>query len=209
MCVRAGEFSQRVRQVRVGDGANIGRTRRDELRDQLALLARLADAEDSPFATARSAGKVAHLQAVTSAEPAPKGRLRGARIREVAVLLLASSPNPRRPIHYLQWYELLRSAGYGVDARDPAAAFLTQINRSPVVRRAGAPGVYALDFEAPAGLRERLQRLEAQLAAETAGEGSADDLAASRNRRAALMSSVRAAERELEESLRAFAATSR
>ena len=196
---RAGTLQRELNQVDA---------RRDELRDQLALLARLADSEDSPFPTARNPGKAGHLQAVTSAEPAPKGQLRGARIREVAVLLLASSPNPRRPIHYQQWYELLRAAGYGIDAREPAAAFLTQINRSPVVRRAGAPGVYALDFDAPAALRERLHRLEAQLATETAADGSADDLAASSDRRAALMSSVRTAERELEESLRAFAAPS-
>jgi hypothetical protein len=120
------------------------------------------------------------------------------------VLLLASSANPRRPIHYQEWYELLRHAGYAIEAQDPVAAFLTQVARSPIVRHAGSPGVYALDFDAPAGLRERLRRLEDELARSSVSGGSADDLAAARERRTKLLTDARAAERQLEEALRSL-----
>jgi hypothetical protein len=176
-----------------------------QLRDQLSLLARFAgDPEDSPFPTSRTPGKAAHLRQVQPEDPSPKAVVNGGRIREVAVLLLASSPNPRRPIHYQQWYELFRGAGYGIDAQDPVATFLTQIGRSPVVRRAGAPGVYALDFEAPLALREQLRRLEMQLAHASVSGESAEELAGARERRASLLAEARGAERQLEEALRSL-----
>jgi hypothetical protein len=115
-----------------------------------------------------------------------------------------SSPNPRRPIHYQQWYELFRGAGYAIDAEDPPATFLTQINRSPVVKRAGAPGVYALDFEAPLALRERLRKLENAVAHAAISGESAGELAAARERRAKLLSEARVTERHLEEALRSL-----
>lgn len=179
--------------------------KRIELRDQLSLLARFAtSAEDSPFPLSRTTGRAAHLQPVRDNESASKAVLRGGRIREIAVLLLASSPNPRRPIHYQQWYELLRNAGYAIDAQDPVATFLTQVGRSPVVRRAGAPGVYALDFESPLSLREQLRKLENELAHTPVAGDSADELAATRERRANLVKQARATERQLEEAVRAL-----
>lgn len=161
--------------------------KRVELREQLALLARISgSAEDSPFPQASTPDKVAHLQAVQPGEPEPKAILRGARIREIAVLLLASSPTPSKPIHYQEWFALFRDAGYAVRARDPLGTFLTQITRSPVVRKAGAPGVYALDFEAPLALRKRLHDLESELARTAAITESTVDAAAARERRSRL-----------------------
>jgi hypothetical protein len=130
--------------------------------------------------------------------------LAGARIREAAVLLLASSPNPRRPIHYQQWFELLRSAGYAVDAQDPLAAFLTQINRSPVVRRAGAPGVYALDFEATTKLRRQLRQLEHELAHKISVPDSAASTRQTGPTRKELIRAMQKTERLLEEALRSL-----
>lgn len=192
---RAAELQRELDQLDV---------KRTALRDQLSVLARFAGAEDSAFPVARTSGRANHLQPVREGQPAPKAVLRGGRIREVAVLLLASSPNPRRPIHYQQWYELLQHAGYGIEAQDPAATFLTQVNRSPVVRRAGAPGVYALDFDAPSALRERLRKLEDELARTSVSGGSADELAAARERRTKLLTDARATERQLEEALRSL-----
>lgn len=182
--------------------------KRLELRDQLSLLARFAGDEDSPFPSSRTLGRATHLRPVRADEPASKAVLSGVRIREVAVLLLASSPNPRRPIHYQQWYELLRGAGYAINAQDAVATFLTQIGRSSVVRRAGAPGVYALDFEAPLALRERLRRFENELTHSSVSGESAEDLAAARARRAKLVNATRATERQLEEALRSLGSDS-
>lgn len=178
--------------------------KRSALRDQLSLLARFAGPEDSAFPLARTPGKVAHLQPVRDEDAPGKAVVAGSRIREVAVLLLASSPNPRRPIHYQQWYELFRQAGYRIEAQDPAATFLTQVSRSPVVRRAGAPGVYALDFDAPTLLRDRLRRLETELARSTVSGESADELGRARERRAKLITEARLTERHLEEALRSL-----
>src|SRR2546429_1003 len=47
--------------------------------------------------------------------------MRGTRSREVAVLLLSSSPNPCLPIHYPQWHEPLRPARYAVKTQDHRA----------------------------------------------------------------------------------------
>ena len=177
--------------------------KRSALRDQLSLLARFANTEDSAFPTATSAGRATHLQAVREGEPAPKAVLRGSRIREVAVLLLASSPNPRRPIHYQQWYELLRQAGYGIEAQNPLRDLSYQVARSPVVRRAGT-GIYALDFGAPGVLRERLRRLEDELARSSVAGGSAEQLAEAREQRTKLLTDARATDRQLEEALRSL-----
>lgn len=178
-----------------------------ELREELSLLARFAGEEESPFPAARTADRAGHLRAVPPGESRSKTVLRGSRIREIAALLLASSPNPRRPIHYRQWYELLRGAGYAIEADDPAATFLTQLGRSPVIRRADAPGVYALDFEAPHQLRERLRKLEQTLAHTSVTGETAEELAAARTQRANLLAETRATERQLEEALRSLGST--
>ena len=184
---------------------------RQELREQLALLARLAHSEaDSPFPTRRlrpvAADDEANVRADESmAQEAPLGVLRGARIREVAVLLLASSATPTRSIHYSKWYELVRGAGYGVAGREPVAAFLTQISRSPVVAKAGGPGVYALDLDAPVELRRRIGRLRAEiLQLSSSDETTAEGVAATRQRRSELSRALAEAERRLEEALRSL-----
>jgi hypothetical protein len=177
---------------------------RTAVRDQLALLVRFTPDDDSPFPERSGPGKGSHLQPVQDANRQTRSVLHGSRIREVAVLLLASSPNPKRPIHYQQWYEMLRQAGYGIDAQDPLATFLTQISRSPVVRRAGAAGVYAIDFEAPLRLREQLFKLTHELAHTTIAGETAEDVAAARERRTKLTTETRRVERMLEEALRSL-----
>src|SRR5215217_894339 len=69
--------------------------------------------------------------------------LRGPEIREVAVRLLVD--NGRESMHYREWYELLGRAGHEIAGKDPLAVFLTQISRSPAVRRGTRAGFYELD----------------------------------------------------------------
>ncbi len=64
-------------------------------------------------------------------------RLRGQRLREVAVQVLRREVGPGRPIHYKQWYGLLTAAGYRVAGRDPVATFLAQVHRAGAVERIG------------------------------------------------------------------------
>ena len=83
--------------------------------------------------------------------------LRGPAIRAAAVQALLAAG--REDLHYREWYDLLVRNGHEVAGKDPLAVFLTQLGRSPVVRRGQRPGHYALDRDAPARLRRRLDRL--------------------------------------------------
>jgi hypothetical protein len=172
------------------------------IRQRLALLAQLAhdNEEDSPFVA-----EPRRLQAVEPAAsgelPPARGYLRGADIRIAAVRLLAASENPARPIRYADWYRLLVKAGYGIAGRDPLASFLTQIGRSPLVRRAGERGLYALDLDVPRRLRERLHALHQELAGLHAGQQTIEEIATIAARRAELTAEVVQVERSLEEAL--------
>lgn len=72
-------------------------------------------------------------------------RLRGQRLREVAVELLAAERGIGEPVHYRQWFALLRKAGHEVAGKDPLASFLAQVSRAPEVERLGErSGIYRL-----------------------------------------------------------------
>jgi hypothetical protein len=79
--------------------------------------------------------------------------LRGTAIREIAVRVLVE--RGAGPIHYRDWHELLREAGYAVSGNDPQSTLLTQISRSPVVRRTTTAGVYEIDPTRPSACATR------------------------------------------------------
>lgn len=83
-------------------------------------------------------------------------QLRGRRLQEIALEILARRAEPDTDVHYRQWYGWLREAGYHVCGQDPVATFLVQISRSPAVERVGGSrsGRYRIrrDIE---GQRER------------------------------------------------------
>jgi hypothetical protein len=71
--------------------------------------------------------------------------LRGRRLQEVAVEVLTNNHPEGEPLHYREWYALLREAGYSVGGRDPLATFLAQVSRAPGVKRVGSrTGLYML-----------------------------------------------------------------
>lgn len=132
--------------------------------------------------------------------------LRGPAIREAAVRVLIAQPGPIEALHYRQWYQLLLEAGFRVAGKDPLAVFLTQLSRSPLVRKASAPGVYEVDRQAPLRIRQRLDRLQAELRDVTVGvpgqSASPIELGAVRARRHELDVAISQQERALEEALR-------
>lgn len=75
-------------------------------------------------------------------------RLRGARLREVAVAVL-SERAPAEAVHYREWFSWVREAGYAVSGKDPVASFLAQVTRTPCIERVGGPrsGRYQLRRE--------------------------------------------------------------
>jgi hypothetical protein len=144
--------------------------------------------------------RLAPEQPVTAAvEPvgdsADELALRGPDIREVAVRLLVE--NGREAMHYREWYELLGSAGHVIAGKDPVAVFLTQLSRSPAVRRGTRAGFYELDRTAFHRLRLKLDALQREVAA-LPPTGSHDG-SVIRDRRAGLNTEIRRVERAIEE----------
>jgi hypothetical protein len=126
--------------------------------------------------------------------------LRGPAIRAAAVRVLLAHPRRPEALHYRQWFALLAEAGYSVAGKDPLAVFLTQLSRSPLVRRGTESGVYELELQAPARLRRHLQDLQSQLRELTATASSATtDLRSVRARRMALNLEIGKVEKALEE----------
>src|SRR4051794_10771897 len=143
-----------------------------------------------------------------SPPPAPEGEsederddtgdedaLRGPDIREVAVRLLVD--NGRETMHYREWYELLVRAGHEIAGKDPVAVFLTQIRRSPAVRRGVRAGTYELDRGAFHRLRLHIDALQRELSAFP--PTATHDGAVIRARRSRLNTEITRAERAIEE----------
>jgi hypothetical protein len=199
---------------------------RDDLRDRLLMLNRLVhDAADESLirhadvnggsapAFPQGSGRrstSASSQTETDAIPPGTTVLRGQAIREAAVRAIASSPRAFEPLHYKDWYELLRGEGVMPAGKVPLATFLTQLGRSPVVTRTSSQGVYMLDHEFPERARRQLEQLRRQLRDSHDDPVGADPaaLAVARERRSELLAEVERLERELEEAFRSLSAAS-
>ncbi len=179
--------------------------RRDALRDELAAAERELAALDERLGLLAQLGPVPVPDPAPATDRAPDGvPLRGAAVRETAVRLLAHRPEGRAPIHHRAWFALLIDAGFRGEGKDPLAVFLTQVTRSPLVRRADAPGEYALDRTAPDALRRALAARHAELRALTAAPAEVGALAAARAQREELLAAIAQTERALEEAVRSL-----
>jgi chaperonin cofactor prefoldin len=163
-----------------------------EIEDRRRLLERLAP-------SAPSAAKQTPDLAAPQANPYRE--LRGPVIRETAVRLLADQVDTDA-MHYRQWFELLISAGYRVAGKDPLAVFLTQVSRSPAIRKATQPGVYELDRGSQRRLAVQLERLQREMQEVTSTSAAHSDLTAIRARRSQLASEISQVEKALEEAER-------
>jgi hypothetical protein len=177
--------------------------------ERLGVLERLtgatapADAVDDAGPTRPNKSPAAPQGGGAQAPPDPAREiLRGPAIRETAVQVVIAQPQRVEALHYRRWYELLQQAGYAVAGKDPVAVFLTQVSRSPVVRKATKPGVYEVDRQAPLRIRQRLDRLQSELRDLAAAPSAPFALAAIRARRHELDLEISQHERALEEALR-------
>jgi hypothetical protein len=171
-----------------------------ELEERMTLLNRLAPLEQAPQQP-EDADAFALLGSATAGARRAE-MLRGTAIRETAVRLLAQSSDAVRPIHYRRLYEMLSDAGFTVAGKDPLATFLTQLSRSPVMRKTTKAGIYELDRDAPERLRRKLGQLQTELRDVTGNPASTEDLAAIRQRREQVLSDFAHTERALEEAAR-------
>ena len=177
-----------------------------ELREALARIEHgLAEIDERRGLLDRLAAP-AEVPAVAAADAESAASLRGPAIREHALRVLID--DGRESLHYREWFELLAGQGYAIAGKDPLAVFLTQITRSPAVRRGARAGVYELDREASARLRTTIDRLQRELRElTTTTEMTAADLNAIRARRTQLTAEIGRAERRLEEVARVFERT--
>jgi len=174
---------------------------RDRLRAELeGVEASLREVDDRDALLDRIAGPASvAVSAAAGDAPTAATPLRGPAIRRAAVEVLRARPDRPQALHYRDWFDALGAAGYAVAGKDPLAVFLTQLSRSPVVRRGTQSGVYELDPTAPRRLRERLDGLHAELRGLTAAPSATADLTAIRARRAALTAEITRVEKALEE----------
>lgn len=185
------------KQALAAEAADVAATIHD-LSLQRSALGHFVDEEDS------ATGASPRLRAVPDDDGSSDDVvLKGADIRRTAVRLFAGSPEPHAPVHYKTWYELLRREGYLPAGKDPVATFLTQVSRSPVVRRTSRAGEYELDYEFPSRARQRLAVLRDGLrdVHDVPADADIRTLAEVRARRSQLMREVAAAERRLEEAV--------
>jgi hypothetical protein len=101
----------------------------------------------------------------------------------------------------MEWFKEFLDAGYAVAGRDPAAAFLTQLNRSPVVRRETEPGTYSLDFSVVPELERQLVDLNERLARLHQGQQTIEAITSIREERDHLVRAIGEAERSLAEAV--------
>lgn len=111
-----------------------------ELTQQLRTL--LRDAEKAEQKLAEAVNKARAV-----ADPGSEEELfvlRGKRLAAVAVEVLAASDKPQ-PIHYADWFTLVRDAGHRIGGKDQIATFLTSLSRADGVEAIGArTGLYRL-----------------------------------------------------------------
>ncbi len=202
--------SKRLLAAAAAERAGIDRDRRQLLEHREALRAqideldaRLADLVERALLIDRLSGAAARSNTQTTAVRHAAGDdrmvLRGPAIRQTAVKLLLDDPQHPQALHYRDWFALMERAGYAVVGKDPLAVFLTQISRSPVVRRSTQSGVYELNLDAARWLRQQLNEHQQQLRTLTSPPASATDLGDLRTQRTAITQEIDKLEKALEE----------
>ena len=114
------------------------------------LRARLRDLDDELSALNKRQHDLDRLlgdHRVPAAASRPR-LLGGATLRRHAVAHLLTT-GQHHDIHYRTWYEQLAADGLLIRGANPAATFLTNITRSPLITRGERPGTYRLDPDAP------------------------------------------------------------
>jgi hypothetical protein len=188
---------ERIERARAGVEAELERLERElaGIDQHLELLVRIAPAGDDETATHRNPDTPQHRNGSATL-------LNGPAIRATAVRVLIEHRPRVEAIHYRDWYALVVEHGFAVAGKKPLAVFLSQVSRSPVMRRGTSAGVYAVDRGAPERLRRELAELERALSALTGrppGRRADGDLHA---RRRELVRAIDRHERALHEAVR-------
>jgi hypothetical protein len=192
----AGERTSRLAAT-VGHEIELLEARREGLRQrQDDLRARLRALDDDLSALDQ---RQRDLDRLLRDEPAPaelSPRLLGgaALPRHAVAHLLATGQH--HDIHYRTWYEQLAADGLLIRGANPAATFLTNITRSPLVTRGDESGTYRLDPHAGQRINTLLTKARERARATNGTRGNASDRA---RRLHALISRLKRAQAEIAE----------
>ena len=140
-------------------------TQRERLRQrQDGLRARLRDLDDELRELDRRQRDLDRLlgDSPASAAAPPPRLLGGSALRQHAVAHLIAT-GQHDDIHYRTWYEQLAANGLLIRGANPAATFLTNITRSPLITRGHQPGTYRLDPGAAQRIDTLLGKAHARL----------------------------------------------
>ena len=180
----------------------------DSLREvvvQVATLSPSLNARDMLELDLADVGELEFRLGEVGHEGTPASRaatlLSGARLREMTARVALRRGAVGEPVHWRDWYGWLREAGYGAAGKKPEATFLTQIARSPLVRRSSQDGIYILDLDRFTEERQRLGSLHQQLA-ELPPPEQMTMIGDMRERRRELRNETAQTERMLEEMIR-------
>jgi hypothetical protein len=197
---------ERVERARVGVRTELERLERElaDIDEHLELLVRIAPGAGDDAQPTRRNGDTPRQQ-----EPGVARVLHGSAIRATAVRLLVERDPPVDAIHYRDWYRLLEEHGFAVAGKKPLAVFLSQVSRSPLMRKATSAGVYALDRDAAERLRRELSQLEADLHTLTSQSPSRPTDGGTQTRRRELLLAIGRHERALDEALRGLSPADR
>ena len=160
------ERQERVRgQLARLDAEIAGLDERDRLLAELSNATQHATALVGVDAASAAADKGGDRAAGSGGGQTRVGKvLRGRELREAAARILYRNHGVDREVHYRHWLDAVLQGGVEVVAKDPVAAFLTNVSRSPLIVRGDAPGTYRIDAAAAAALRRELAEAEAELA---------------------------------------------
>jgi hypothetical protein len=207
--VAAMAVSNALRRAVANDRARIATAQARLHAERAGVHARLAELDAEIRALAERAELLDRLTgpAEHSTVDAPARRdlgevLRGAAIRRVATQLLYEQHGAGYAIHYRDWLAALQARGYVVLAKNPAATFLSNIVRSPIVAHGPQPGTYYVDDTIVARLRRELAEQHAELrdlANVIAAHDGVSPIAL-REHRTLLSATVRRLERDVAES---------
>jgi hypothetical protein len=177
---------------------------RAQLRERLAGLEAEIQAADERLVLLAQLRGDTEEQRQRGSVPGETQLLRGPAIRMAAVALIRDLPEGEQAVHYRQWLHMVERAGYEIGGQKPSATFLSQISRSPVIRRTTRPGHYEIDRHAPSRLRRRVATLREEFANGNGDRVDLIDLDQVRRRRDGLLREIQKAERELAEATAAL-----
>lgn len=120
----------------------------EQLRRRAEIHRRLLDEIEEQLA--REDGLLREIEELSDRRPQLRlerldKQLHGRRLREISVEILRQERGPGEPIHYREWFSLVRSHGFEVGGKDPLRTFLTGVGRAEGIERLGGrSGLYRL-----------------------------------------------------------------